>query len=274
MATLRKSDMSSRVAAKLGGSRAQGEAALNAVLDSIQEVLGSGDRVVLTGFRLFRGQAGQGSKGPAYPGRQGGKPDNGARSQPGGLHRRRRARQGGAGLETPHPTQQVKRRRRAGWPAFAFSRYLDMYDSSSLGLGGCRRSAGRFVVIGTSGAGKTTIARQVASVLGIPHVELDAYRHGPKLGTETPDDLFRGPVERGAEGRTRGSRMVNYTVAREVVWPKGTTVVWLGLLDTRRSWSGCLAMPIPARRRAAQIPHLDKRKTSLEPATKRAKMFS
>ena len=53
MATLRKSDMSSRVAAKLGGSRAQGEAALNAVLDSIQEVLGSGDRVVLTGFGSF-----------------------------------------------------------------------------------------------------------------------------------------------------------------------------------------------------------------------------
>ena len=53
MATLRKSDMSSRVAARLGGSRAQGEAALNAVLDCVQEALGSGDRVVLTGFGSF-----------------------------------------------------------------------------------------------------------------------------------------------------------------------------------------------------------------------------
>ena len=53
MATVRKSDMSSRVAAKLEGSRAQGEAALKAVLDSVQEALAGGDRVVLTGFGSF-----------------------------------------------------------------------------------------------------------------------------------------------------------------------------------------------------------------------------
>ena len=53
MATLRKSDVGSRVAANLGGSKAQGEAVLNAVLDSIQSALASGDRVVLTGFGSF-----------------------------------------------------------------------------------------------------------------------------------------------------------------------------------------------------------------------------
>ena len=53
MATLRKSDMSARVAAKLGGSRAQGEAALNAVLDSIGDALSGDNRVVLTGFGSF-----------------------------------------------------------------------------------------------------------------------------------------------------------------------------------------------------------------------------
>ena len=53
MATLRKSDMNTRVAAKLGGSRAQGAAALKAVLDSIQDALSAGDRVVLTGFGSF-----------------------------------------------------------------------------------------------------------------------------------------------------------------------------------------------------------------------------
>ena len=53
MATLRKSDLTTRVATKLGGSRAQGEAALNAVLVSIQEALAKGDRVVLTGFGSF-----------------------------------------------------------------------------------------------------------------------------------------------------------------------------------------------------------------------------
>ena len=53
MATLRKSDMSDRVARKLGGSKAQGEAALNAVLGSVQDALSRGDRVVLTGFGSF-----------------------------------------------------------------------------------------------------------------------------------------------------------------------------------------------------------------------------
>jgi len=45
--------MSARVAGTMGGSKAQGEAALNAVLDSIQSALASGDRVVLTGFGSF-----------------------------------------------------------------------------------------------------------------------------------------------------------------------------------------------------------------------------
>ena len=45
--------MSSRVADKLGESRAQGEAALNAVLDTVRDALSSGNRVVLTGFGSF-----------------------------------------------------------------------------------------------------------------------------------------------------------------------------------------------------------------------------
>ena len=53
MATLRKSDMSARVAGNLDGSRSLGEAALNAVLDSVQEALLEGHRVVLTGFGSF-----------------------------------------------------------------------------------------------------------------------------------------------------------------------------------------------------------------------------
>ena len=53
MATLRRSDISTRVAANLGGSKAQGEAALKAVLGAVQDALSHGDRVVLTGFGSF-----------------------------------------------------------------------------------------------------------------------------------------------------------------------------------------------------------------------------
>ncbi len=53
MATRRKSEMSDRVADKLGCTKAQGEAALNAVLRSVQDELSKGNRVVLTGFGTF-----------------------------------------------------------------------------------------------------------------------------------------------------------------------------------------------------------------------------
>ncbi|MDE2765318.1 MAG: HU family DNA-binding protein [Chloroflexota bacterium] len=80
MATLRKGDLAAKVAEKLDSPRSQGEAALNAVLDSIREALASGDRVVVTGFgsfearqvkertvRAIRGsQAGQQIKVPAH----------------------------------------------------------------------------------------------------------------------------------------------------------------------------------------------------------------
>ena len=83
----------------------------------------------------------------------------------------------------------------------------------------------RLVVIGTSGAGKTTVAEQIASIMGVPHVEFDAYRHGPNW-METPDDLFRERLSaalRGGEWVADG----NYSVARDVVWPRATTLVWL-----------------------------------------------
>ena len=53
MATLGKRDLGGRVAGKLGGSRSQGVAALNAVLETIQEALAGGNKVVLTGFGSF-----------------------------------------------------------------------------------------------------------------------------------------------------------------------------------------------------------------------------
>ncbi len=37
----------------------------------------------------------------------------------------------------------------------------------------------RVLVAGTSGAGKTTVARHVALALSVPHVEIDGLFHGP-----------------------------------------------------------------------------------------------
>ena len=72
MATLRKGDLAAKVAAKLGGSRIQGDAALNAVLDSVRESLAAGDRVVLTGFGAFESRQIKERQVRAIRGRQAG----------------------------------------------------------------------------------------------------------------------------------------------------------------------------------------------------------
>ena len=87
--------------------------------------------------------------------------------------------------------------------------------------GGCDR----IVVVGTTGAGKTALARKVSRALDVPHVEFDAYRHGPGW-SETPDDVFR---ERLRDVLAGGSWVGdgNYRIARSVVWPRATLLVWL-----------------------------------------------
>jgi adenylate kinase family enzyme len=83
----------------------------------------------------------------------------------------------------------------------------------------------RINVIGSTGSGKTTMARLLAERLGLPHVELDALHWGPNW-TEEPDDLFRERTDlalRGDGWVTDG----NYAVVRDIVWSRADTVVWL-----------------------------------------------
>ena len=56
----------------------------------------------------------------------------------------------------------------------------------------------RIVVIGTSGAGKTTSARRIAGELGLPHIELDAINSQPgrrDLTQHDPDEFVRRVAE-------------------------------------------------------------------------------
>lgn len=83
----------------------------------------------------------------------------------------------------------------------------------------------RYVVVGTSGTGKTTFARQLAASLGAIHVELDGLHWGPDWTPRAPAE-FAESVRR----QTAGERWVvdgNYGAVREVVWPRATHVVWL-----------------------------------------------
>jgi adenylate kinase family enzyme len=51
----------------------------------------------------------------------------------------------------------------------------------------------RVVVMGGSCSGKTTLARRLAGVLDVPHVELDALHHGPNWN-EAPPELLQERV--------------------------------------------------------------------------------
>ena len=87
----------------------------------------------------------------------------------------------------------------------------------------------RVVVVGCSGSGKTTVAREVARKLDFPLLELDSLFHQPNW-VELPDREFRAKI---AEFALQPSWVIdgNYTShgVRELIWPAADTVVWLDL---------------------------------------------
>jgi energy-coupling factor transporter ATP-binding protein EcfA2 len=88
-------------------------------------------------------------------------------------------------------------------------------------LAGCDR----IVVVGRTGSGKTTLARELATALRVPHVELDSLYFGPQFST-VPVALLR---ER-TTAAIAGDRWVtdgNKRAVRDLVWPRADTIVWL-----------------------------------------------
>ena len=55
----------------------------------------------------------------------------------------------------------------------------------------------RVSVVGSSGSGKTTVARQLAEALGVPHVELDALHWGANWSPATNDELSERLTQAG-----------------------------------------------------------------------------
>ena len=84
----------------------------------------------------------------------------------------------------------------------------------------------RVVVLGTTGAGKSTAARTIAERIDAEHVELDGLHHGPNW---TPREDFVGRVEELAGG----SRWVfdgnYYDRVGASLWPRADLIVWLDL---------------------------------------------
>jgi adenylate kinase family enzyme len=83
----------------------------------------------------------------------------------------------------------------------------------------------RLCVVGTTGSGKSTLAENIARILHLPHLELDAYHWQPGW-QENDRELTRQRVEEF----TRLPAWVvdgNYRFLRDILWPRAHALVWL-----------------------------------------------
>ncbi|MDQ3151749.1 MAG: AAA family ATPase [Actinomycetota bacterium] len=83
----------------------------------------------------------------------------------------------------------------------------------------------RVLVTGASGSGKPTVAARVATVLGLPHTEIDGLYHGRGW---VPRESFLDDVR----ALVAGPRWVvewQYGVARPLLLARADTLVWLDL---------------------------------------------
>lgn len=91
----------------------------------------------------------------------------------------------------------------------------------SVSLQGCQR----ILVLGRTGSGKTTLARELAAALGVPHVELDALYFGPNFST-VPLPVLRERTSAAIAGE-RWVTDGNKSAVRDLVWPRADTIIWL-----------------------------------------------
>ena len=86
----------------------------------------------------------------------------------------------------------------------------------------------RVVVVGTSGAGKTAMAKRIASALDLRCIELDRLHWEPNwqaLTVTNPDEFVRR-----VDAATSDDAWVcdgNYGLVRDLIWRRATHLIWL-----------------------------------------------
>ena len=115
----------------------------------------------------------------------------------------------------------------------------------------------RVLVAGTSGAGKTTVAGLIGSVLRVPRVEIDGLYHGPGW---VPRASFEADVHRFTAGDAWVTEW-QYSAVRDHLAERADLLVWLDLprarvmrqvvrrtlarrLGRRKLWNGNVEPPL------------------------------
>lgn len=102
----------------------------------------------------------------------------------------------------------------------------------------------RIVVVGTTGSGKTTLARALAQAYSLPHTSLDTLHWRPNWQPAPKDEFVRDVQATIAQ--ERWVMEGNYRAVREMIWERADTIVWIdlpfltnGAQLLKRSWRDC-----------------------------------
>jgi energy-coupling factor transporter ATP-binding protein EcfA2 len=125
--------------------------------------------------------------------------------------------QGGAELRARQGDLTVATRAAANGSATSEQQQRDPLNT----LRGCER----ILILGRTGSGKTTLARELATAFGMAHVELDSLYFGPDF-SRAPLSLLRERTSAAIAGE-RWVTDGNKSAVRDLVWPSADTIIWL-----------------------------------------------
>ena len=93
----------------------------------------------------------------------------------------------------------------------------------------------RVIIIGSSGAGKTTLAKKLSAKLDIPHVELDSLYHQANWQPAS-DEEFLASVKAATNGDSWVLCGNYYSRIGQEIWPQADTIIWCNYSFGRVFW--------------------------------------
>lgn len=87
----------------------------------------------------------------------------------------------------------------------------------------------RVSVVGNAGSGKSKLAGRLASILGVPHVELDGIHHLPNWEPINPEEFLARVAAVAATDSWVIDGNYRAVVVDGPVWKRADTIVWLDL---------------------------------------------